>query len=186
MIDRTERAVRAEITSMPDGTYHGASATDDDGTVLDEPVWVRVAITIRGDEMTIDFSDTDGQRPGFVNRIFAATYGTAVGSAILLMDPALADYHNEGSLRPMTVIAPVGSVLNCEYPATVGGSPVAVGEQITEAVTEALSKARPERAMAAWGKHRGDYTSGTDPRYGRSLRPHHVRLRRQRRRRGRL
>ena len=117
--------------------------------------------------MTLDFSASDEQRPGFVNRVFAATYGTAVGSAILLMDPALADFHNEGSLRPITVIAPKGSVLNCEYPATVGGSPVAMGEQITESVTEALSKARPERALAPWGKHRGDYTSGTDTRNGR-------------------
>ncbi|MEA2333327.1 MAG: N-methylhydantoinase [Thermoleophilaceae bacterium] len=167
MIDRTERAVRREILSMPDGTYHGESATDDDGTILDEPVWVRVAVTISGDEMVLDFSESDAQRPGFVNRVWAATYGTAVGSAILLMDPALADFHNEGSLRPITVVAPVGSVLNCEYPATVGGSPVAVGEQITEAVTEAISLARPERAMAAWGKHRGDYTSGTDVRTGR-------------------
>ncbi len=167
MIDRTERAVRAEIASIPDGTYEGASATDDDGTVLDEPVWVRVAARVEGDELTLDFSESDAQRPGFVNRVWAATYGTAVGSAILLMDPALADYHNEGSLRPIEVIAPVGSVLNCEYPATVGGSPVAVGEQITEAVTEAISKARPERAMAPWGKHRGDYTSGTDTRTGR-------------------
>jgi N-methylhydantoinase B len=167
MIDRTERAVRKEIAEMPDGTYHGEAATDDDGTILDEPVWIRVAITIKGDEMTIDFSDSDAQRPGFVNRIFAATYGSAVGSAVLLMDPALAEFHNEGSLRPMTVIAPVGSVLNCEYPATVGGSPVAMGEQITECVTEALSKARPDRALAAWGKHRGDYTSGTDIRHGR-------------------
>jgi N-methylhydantoinase B len=167
MIDRTERAVREEIRSIPDGIYEGASATDDDGTVLDEPVWVRLKATVEGDRMTLDFSDSDAQRPGFVNRIFAATYGTAIGSAILLMDPALADFHNEGSLRPIEVIAPVGSVLNCEYPATVGGSPVAVGEQITEAVTEALSKARPERALAPWGKHRGDYTSGTDARNGR-------------------
>src|SRR5262249_22648014 len=122
---------------------------------------------ISGDEMTLDFSDSDAQRPGFVNRVWAATYGTAVGSAILSMNPALADYHNEGSLRPITVIAPKGSVLNCEYPATVGGSPVAVGEQITESVTEALSYARPERAIAPWGKHRGDYTSGVDTRNGR-------------------
>ena len=167
MIDRTEHAVRAEIASIPDGTYTGESATDDDGTVLDEPVWVRVAATISGEEMTLDFSASDEQRPGFVNRVFAATYGTAVGSAILLMDPALADFHNEGSLRPISVIAPKGSVLNCEYPATVGGGPVAMGEQITESVTEALSKARPERALAPWGKHRGDYTSGTDTRNGR-------------------
>jgi len=167
MIDRTERAVRAEIAAIPDGTYYGESATDDDGTILDEPVWVRVALTVKGDEMVLDFSESDAQRPGFVNRIFAATYGIAVGTTILFMDPALADYHNEGSLRPITVIAPVGSVLNCEYPATVGGSPVAMGEQITEAVAEAMSNARPERAIAPWGKHRGDYTSATDPRNGR-------------------
>ena len=59
MIDRTERAVRAEIASIPDGTYTGESATDDDGTVLDEPVWVRVAATVSGDEMTLDFSASD-------------------------------------------------------------------------------------------------------------------------------
>jgi N-methylhydantoinase B len=98
--------------------------------------------------------------------VFAATYGGAVGSAVLMMDPALAEYHNEGSLRPITVIAREGSVVNARYPATVGGGPVAVGTQITEAVTEALSKARPDRALAAWGKHRGDYTSANDPRTG--------------------
>jgi N-methylhydantoinase B len=35
-----------------------------------------------------------------------------------------------------------------------------------EAVTEALAKARPDRAMAAWAKHRGDYTFASDPRTG--------------------
>jgi hypothetical protein len=51
------------------------------------------------------------QRPpasGFVNSVWAATYGTVVGAVILMMDPALADYHNEGSLRPISVIAPAG------------------------------------------------------------------------------
>jgi N-methylhydantoinase B len=33
-----------------------------------------------------------------------------------------------------------------------------------EAVLQALSQAVPERAMAAWGKHRGDYFFATDPR----------------------
>ena len=167
MIRRTEQAVRTEIRSIRDGTYTGEAATDDDGTTLDEPVWIRVDVTIKGDEMTIDFSRSDLQRKGFVNRVYAVTYGTAVGSAILMMDPALADFHNEGSLAPITVIAPEGSVTNARYPATVGGGPVAIGTQIIEAVTEALSKALPERAMAAWGKHRGDYTTATDPRTGR-------------------
>lgn len=167
MIQRTEGAVRAEIASIPDGTYTGEAATDDDGTVLDEPVWIRADVTIAGDQLEIDLSRSDRQRPGFVNRVWAATYGAVVGATILTMDPALADYHNEGSLRPIRLIAPEGSVTNAQYPATVGGGPVAVGTQIVEAVTEALSKARPERAVAAWGKHRGDYTSAVDPRTGR-------------------
>jgi N-methylhydantoinase B len=166
MIQRTERAVRAEIEAIPDGTYSGEAATDDDGTVLDEPVWVRVDVTVAGDSLTIDFSRSDAQRPGFINRVYASTFGTAVAAAILLFDPALADFHNEGSLRPIEVIAPLGTVTNARYPATVGGSPVALGTITMEAVTQALAAARHDRALAGWGKHRGDYTSATDPRTG--------------------
>ena len=64
MLRRTEMAVREEIRKIPDGVYNGASATDDDGTTLDEPVWVRARITVKGDEMTIDLSESDAQRKG--------------------------------------------------------------------------------------------------------------------------
>jgi len=57
--------------------------------------------------------------------------------------PSIADYHNEGTMKPIHVIAPEGSVVNAQYPCTVGASPVAVGIQVMEAVLEALSKARP-------------------------------------------
>ena len=166
MIERTEIAVRDEIRKIPDGVYTGAAATDDDGTVLDEPVWVRARITVKGDEMTIDFSESDAQRKGFINSVYAATYGNAIAAAILYFDPALADYHNQGTMAPIKVVAPLGSVVNCEYPATVGASPVNVGNQIMEAVLEALAKALPGRAVAAWGKHRGDYVFAMDPRTG--------------------
>jgi len=164
MLDRSERAVRAEIAAIPDGTYSGEAATDDDGTVLDQPVWVRVDITVKGDSLTVDFSRSDAQRKGFINCPFAASYAIAVGSMMLLFDPGLADFHNEGSLRPITVIAPPGRVVSPQYPATVGAAPVNVGHQIATAVLEALSKARPNRAMASWGKRRGDYVSSVDPR----------------------
>ena len=166
MIDRTERAVREQIRQIPDGVYEGAAATDDDGTELDVPVWVRAKVTIEGDHMTIDFSGSDAQRKGFVNCVYAATYAIAVGAAILIFDPDLTPYHNEGTLRCMDIIAPTGRVVNCEYPATVGASPVNVGYQIRESVLEALSRARPERAIAALGKHRGDYVFAVDPRTG--------------------
>ncbi len=166
MIRRTEIAVREEIRKMPDGIYTGASATDDDGTTLDEPVWVRARIIVKGDEMTIDLSESDAQRKGFINCTESVTYGIAVAAAILYFDPALADYHNQGTMTPIKVISPLGSVVNCEYPATVGASPVNVGCQIMEAVIEALAKALPHRAIACWGKHRGDYLFAVDPRTG--------------------
>ncbi len=166
MMDRTEKAVRAEIAAMPDGVYTGEASTDDDGTVLDQPVTVRVDVTIKGDEITLDFSRSDKQRPGFVNCVYAVTYARAVAAVIIYMDSALADFHNTGSLRPIKVIAPPGTVTNGQYPATVGASPVNVGGQVIESVVEALSKAKPDRSIAAWGKHRGDYTFAVDPRTG--------------------
>ena len=164
MMNRTEAAVREEIRGMPDGTYSGEAATDDDGTTLDEQVWVRGDLTIAGDEMTLDFSRSDGQRKGFINSVYAATYGNAIAAAIMTFDPALADFHNEGTMRAIKVVAPSGLVVNCEYPSTVGASPVNVGVQVMESVLEAMSKAVPHRSAAAWGKHRGDYVFAVDPR----------------------
>jgi N-methylhydantoinase B len=166
MLHRTEAAVRDEIRRIPDGVYRGEAATDDDGTDLDQPVWVRVDVTVAGDQLTLDFSRSDRQRKGFVNSVYAATYGNAVASVIRLLDPALADFHNEGSLAPIQVVAPAGLVVNCEYPATVGASPVNVGCQVAESVLQALSQALPDRCLAAWGKHRGHYMSGADHRTG--------------------
>ena len=152
MLDRMEANVRAQLAEVPDGTYYGESATDDDGTILDELVWVRCEATIKGDELILDFSRSDAQRPGFVNCVYSSTYSRAVAGSFLYFDPAYSEFHNEGSMRPITVIAPEGSVCNAQYPATVGGSPVNVGTQVLEATVNALSKAMPDKAIAGWGR----------------------------------
>lgn len=164
MMTRTERAVRATIAKIPDGTYFGEAATDDDGTELDVPVWVRCEITVKGDSLTVDFSKSDKQRKGFVNCIFNSTFANALWGIFLFMDPDLGEYHNEGSMRPVTVLAPPGLVVSAQYPATVGASPVSVGSQIIQAMMNAMSKAMPERAMGAWGMRQGHYIFGMDPR----------------------
>ena len=166
MLDRMETNVRAQLAEVPDGTYYGESATDDDGTVLDEQVWVRCAATIKGDELILDFSESDAQRRGFVNCVYSSTYSRAVAGSFLYFDPTYSEFHNEGSMRPITVVAPEGSVCNAQYPATVGGSPVNVGTQVLEATVSALSKAMPDKAIAGWGRRRGHYIAGVDPRTG--------------------
>ncbi len=164
MMERTEKAVRVAIEKIPDGIYTGEAATDDDGTELDVPVWVRCEITIKGDELEVDFSKSDGQRKGFVNCVFNSTFSNTLSALFMFLDPALGEYHNEGSLRPITVTAPPGSVLNAQYPATVGASPVNMGHQIIESVVSAMSKAVPDRAIGCWGKRYGHYIFGHDPR----------------------
>ncbi|MFQ5875314.1 MAG: hydantoinase B/oxoprolinase family protein, partial [Dehalococcoidia bacterium] len=166
MIDRTESLVREEIRKIPDGTYRGESGTDDDGTILDEPVWVRCEVSVKGDEMTIDFSESDEQRPGFINSVYMTTYSSALASVFLFLPASLADYHNEGSMKPITVIAPEGSVVNSKYPATVGASPVTTATQIMESVLMAMSEALEHRAIAPWGRHYSQYIFGPTPRTG--------------------
>ncbi|MBI2091326.1 MAG: hydantoinase B/oxoprolinase family protein, partial [Deltaproteobacteria bacterium] len=142
---------------MRDGTYYGESSTDDDGYELDVPVTVRCEATVKGDKLIVDFSKSDKQRRGFINSSYPSTYSIAVAGAILFLDPALADYHNEGTMQAVEVVAPEGLVVNAKYPAPMGGAPVNVGHNIIEAVMMAMSEAVPSRAAAGWGRRYGQY-----------------------------
>ena len=54
---QTERLEREAVAAIPDGVYSAEGCLDDDG-VSAEPCWVRLSVEIRGDEMTIDLSET--------------------------------------------------------------------------------------------------------------------------------
>jgi len=151
MMKRTEQAVRKEIAKWPDGTYYGEAALDDDGITFDKLVWVRAHITIAGDKITFDFSDSDKQVKGFVNATFPVTYSSTIATCFVFLNPGLFDYHNEGSQRPMNVIAPEGLVVNCLPGALVAAAPT-LSSLVIECVLEALSKAVPNRAIAAYGR----------------------------------
>lgn len=165
MIARTETSMRAAIAAIPVGTYSGAAAMDDDGTVFGEPVWVRATVTVDKDGIAVDLSGSDPQRKGFVNCVFACAYSGALQAVFMCLDPSLADFLNEGAFRPIRVTAKPGLVVSAEYPATVGGM-AATLNCVIEAVLSALSHAIPERAVAPWGRHRGVYVFGDDPRTG--------------------
>ncbi|MDF1552258.1 MAG: hydantoinase B/oxoprolinase family protein [Deferrisomatales bacterium] len=159
IIDAGERAMRAEISKIPDGTYYGESATDWDGKT-DKPVWVRVDAIVKGDELTFDFSKSDPQCT-FVNCPEGVVITDSAISAFFIVDASVPK--NGGALRPIHVIAPEGLVVNPIYPATVGASQISVGIQIVEACTLALGSALPDRAMAGWGKHMCPMHLGVDP-----------------------
>lgn len=154
-----ERAMRAEIVKIPDGTYTGESAADWDGRT-DKPVFVRVKAIVEGDELTFDFSDSDPQVT-FINCPLGVTITSAMVGLFYLIDPSVPK--NGGAMNPVRFVAPEGTVVNARYPATVGASQITVGTQIVEACMLAIGKARPELAMGCWSKHLCPINIGTQP-----------------------
>jgi len=152
MISRTEKAVRGKIALWPDGTYYGEARTDDDGRNLDERVTIRVTLTIKGDELTFDFSDSDAQSPGNINFTYSATFSDTLCTTFLFLGTELSAYHNEGSLKPVRVIAREGTVVNCKPGSLTAISPAITGGAVIEAVLAVLSKVLPDRAIAPYGK----------------------------------
>jgi N-methylhydantoinase B len=163
VIESTEAAVRAEIAKIPDGTYYAESATDDDGSTYDVQVWARCELTVKGDRLIFDFSKSDKQAR-FVNCPLSATYASVYSAVFTALPAGISSYHNDGSYRPIEIVAPPGSCVNPTYPATVGAAPIAMGTQVIEAAAHALSQAVPKNICAAWSRHYGCGMIGVDPR----------------------
>ena len=146
LLDYTERMTRHVIASIPNGTYEAEDFLDDDG-IGDQPVKIRVRITIRGSNARVDFSDSDPQVAGSVNAVYAITasvvfyvFRTLVGVPI----PATA-----GGMRPLEIIAPEGTVVNARPPAAVCGGNVETSQRIVDVLYRCLARAMPDTVPAA-------------------------------------
>jgi N-methylhydantoinase B/oxoprolinase/acetone carboxylase alpha subunit len=163
--DYTERVVRAAIKAIPDGRYEFEDALDDDG-FHDTPVKIRAAVTIADDRATIDFTGSDPQVEGSVNANFAITLSACLYAFRCLVGEDV--LYNAGVRRPLTVIAPAGTIVNATRPAAVAGGNVETSQRITDVVLGALARALPERLPAASQGTMNNITlGGTDPRTGR-------------------
>jgi N-methylhydantoinase B len=76
-------------------------------------------VTVRGDELTVDFTGTAEQRPGCINTGAGVSAGFAFMGVKAALDPK--GPINSGILRLIQVIAPGGSCLNAWPPAACGG-----------------------------------------------------------------
>ena len=170
IIQRDEIATRNEIRAIPDGIYYGESACDWDGSVPDRPVWIRVKLTVKGSEMTFDFSESDDQ-VDFINSPLGNTYAFVYLALFLHIDPSIP--HNHGARVPVHIIAPEGKVVNPTRPHTYGGCACSCACAIYEASAMALGKADPEKAKACSARHFSVDVAGhlpiTDPRTGYDL-----------------
>ena len=167
LISYSARLMRHTIASIPDGSYEAEDSLDDDG-IDDRPVHIRVRITIKGERASIDFTGSASQVTGAINAVEAITvsavsyvFRSLVGGEV----PASA-----GLMEPIEVIAPNGTVVNANPPASVAGGNVETSQRIVDVLFKALAQALPDRIPAASQGTMNNLTiGGIDTRNGREF-----------------
>ena len=141
----SETQMRAALLTLPDGVWEGEDWLDDDG-VEDRPVRIRVKIDKRGDRATFDFAGTDPQTRGPVNTTYFITCSSVYYAMKALAAPDVPP--NEGCYRPLSVIVPRGTVLNCDPDRPVVGGNHETSQRVVDAIFRALAPVVPERVAA--------------------------------------
>jgi N-methylhydantoinase B len=141
---RSEKATRAAIRAVPDGTYHAEVVTDG----LEQPIRLKLALKKQGDSILADYEGTDPQVPRGINVCLAYTLAYTAFAVKAALCPEVPN--NEGAFRPITVSAPRGCILNSTPPAA-GANRALTGHFIPPMILEALAEAIPERVIAGVG-----------------------------------
>jgi N-methylhydantoinase B len=120
MIHYTESVLRSRLREIPDGSWSETLTIEADGSR-------RLKLTLRkdGDQLTFDFTGTDKQVSKGINLPYHGTAGFCFGA--ILSSLAYDLPKNHGVLRPMTVIAPEGTLVNVKYPGPISMSTTSSG-----------------------------------------------------------
>lgn len=143
LIDYAEQATRAAIRAIPPGEYVYEDVFEDDGFGSDG-VAMPLKLTLRaeGETLTADFTGTAPQARGAINLPLSMTKATVFGTIKSIVGTEVLT--NVGFVRPIHVVAPLGSLLNPQFPAAVGGR-APLFFRVFDVLFRALAKALPER-----------------------------------------
>ncbi|APT59014.1 methylhydantoinase [Roseomonas gilardii] len=146
ILDGSERAMRAMIGRIPDGHYEFEDFLDDDGITAD-PIRIHAAITVCGEEMSVDLSGCGPQALGPVNATLASAHSAVSYAVMAVADEPIPA--NAGCYRPIAVTAPEGTVVSARHPAPVANR-IAATHRLATTLLGALHQAVPERVPAAY------------------------------------
>ncbi len=161
LFDSTEKMMRAEIKTIPNGEYRGEATVYYDGKTPGSKYKIRVKITVEDEEIFFDYSETDPQTDGFVNGTYTSSASATLLTFLQMVNPDMP--HNDGMVRPVHIIIPEETILNASYPAaTTFGNHLCPPN--ADAIIRALSEGIPERVTAGWNQLLCYLTSGFDTR----------------------
>jgi N-methylhydantoinase B len=148
LLNQGERSLRNHLRSWPDGSSRAEAFMDSDGTPGGPPVKLVVAVTVDGDNISFDLSESDDQAAGPVNLTPCYTDTGIFFALVSLTNPEFG--YNDGMRRAVSVNRRPGSVLDPAFPAPVGAAQ-SVKQRFNDLCFEALCHFVPERAIAHSG-----------------------------------
>jgi N-methylhydantoinase B len=131
----SERRMRAGIAALPDGRYEATDVLE----APDDDLDLRVAVTINGEAIDIDFAGTAPQYDGNLNCPLAVARSACYFVVRALVDPDLPA--SGGAFAPVTVRAPEGCLVNAKSPAAVAAGNVETSSRIVDVVMRAFGNA---------------------------------------------
>ena len=159
--DKSEAALREAISALPDGITHYEITAD--GYL--EPFTLKASLEIRGSQLILDFTGTSPQQDhSAINAAFNISYATAVYPIKCMLASSIPN--NDGLVRPITITAPEGSIVNCTFPAPVKARAKVI-KHIPPLIFGAFEKLLPAETIAAAGGIFPFHFVGSDPKFGR-------------------
>jgi len=143
IIDDGYKLALLNLKKLPKGVFEAEDYLDDDG-LTDEPVYVRVKVTITDEEFLADFTGS-GSVKGSIASPYPATVSGVRETYMAVTDPHV-DL-NGGYFKPLKVIAPEGSAFNPVKPAPTSTFWEAMSYS-TDLVWKALAPHVPDKLTA--------------------------------------
>jgi len=146
VINASEKSMREAISKAKDGTYKYQYDTDGDGEGLG--CHFEIAITIKGDEIHVDYEGTSGAHPLSINAVLNYTFAYTAYPIKCAFSPDVPN--NDGAFYPITVVAPEGCLVNAQKPSPLGARNI-TGNMLHSVVFGALAKVIPDKIQADCG-----------------------------------
>lgn len=143
LMDYGERRMQSAIAALPDGSSRFTDHMEWKGDLIP----IVVEITVNGDGLTADLSDSADQIQGNINAVRAVT-GSCLSYAVrVATDPTIPA--TGGAHRPLKLVTRPGSIVDAVAPVAVAAGNVETSQRISDAMLGALAAFAPDRVPAA-------------------------------------
>ena len=144
IVQRSEEATRSSIKELKAGSYSSSALLDlADGSKID--IVCSMEVDPKKGEILVDYEGTSKASPWGINVVENYTHAYTTFTVRSVLNPDIPN--NFGSLKPIKMRAPKGSIVNAVLPQP-GTARHVVGMFLPNALLKALAQVKPESSMA--------------------------------------